>query len=694
MAAQPDAAVPATADVRVRRWFSSLSPGDWLFAVVLLVEACYVLVALGAGVLATAAGSSAALHEDLHIRGVLPTAVGRVAEGIADASHGRWSWPQLALDYGFSVFNLALAGFLLWLRPRDRSARLLALGLMGTAVAFNLNAYTVYEAMDATGWLATAHWLFQLIAVGAYLLALLLFPDGKLVPRWSRPAQLALHAAVGSGLLALVLLIRGTSRTLAIVLVFGLLAPAVGVAAQAYRYRRAPTPVERQQSRLLFWALTPALLLGLYTLTQDVMSSAFFTYAGRDLDLIPVALFRVFQATFAVVPIALFVGILRFRLWNIDRVISRALVYSSLAVFVSLVYVGVVVGVGRAIGLQGDNVVLSIVATGVVAVAFQPAKERARRVVNRLVYGRRVTPYQVLSEFSEHMAESVATEEKLSRTARLLAEGTAATRADVWLVVAGGVRRAASWPESDDAALQLSLVDGQLPQLPWATACVAVRHQEELLGALTITKPANEVVDLTEERLLADLASQTGLLLRNVRLTTELLLRLDELRASRQRLVSAQDQARRQLERNLHDGAQQQLVALKVKLGLARRLAEAGKPVEQLLGQLGDETDDAIDTLRDLARGIYPPLLADQGLAAALRAQANKAPLPVAVEADALGRYPQEVEAAVYFCCLEGLQNVSKYADASSVTIRLGEDGGWLRFSVSDEGGGFYLLFI
>ena len=219
---------------------------------------------------------------------------------------------------------------------------------------------------------------------------------------------------------------------------------------------------------------------------------------------------------------------------------------------------------------------------------------------------------------------------------------------------------------------------------------VEVRHQGELLGALSVTKRGGESLTPVEENLLSHLAHQAGLVLKNVGLTADLQARLVELRASRQRLVGAQDEERRRLERNLHDGAQQHLVALKVKLGLAEMLL--GRDPERAtatLGQLKADADEALETLRDLARGIYPPLLADKGLAVALESQARKATVPVTVDADGIGRYPQEVEAAVYFCCLEAMQNVQKYAQASQATIRLREHDDELRFEIEDDGTGF-----
>jgi signal transduction histidine kinase len=217
-----------------------------------------------------------------------------------------------------------------------------------------------------------------------------------------------------------------------------------------------------------------------------------------------------------------------------------------------------------------------------------------------------------------------------------------------------------------------------------------VRHRGDLLGALSIEKRPGESLRPTEQKLVEDLAAQAGLVLRNAALTEDLLDTIEQLRTSRQRLVTAQDEERRKLERNLHDGAQQQLVALTVKLGLLERLVERdpGQAV-QIAGQLKDDATDALEELRDLARGIYPPLLADQGLVAALESQARKSVVPVSIEAEGVGRYAREAEAAVYFSCLEALQNVAKYASASRATVRLMDGSGTLRFEVADDGVGF-----
>ena len=210
-----------------------------------------------------------------------------------------------------------------------------------------------------------------------------------------------------------------------------------------------------------------------------------------------------------------------------------------------------------------------------------------------------------------------------------------------------------------------------------------VRHQGEQLGAITATMHANDPMDPTKEKLIRELAGQAGLVLRNVRL-------IEELRASRRRLVAAQDAERRRLERNIHDGAQQQLVALQVKQRLVQGMIER-EPAKalELMTQLQVDTTEALDDLRDLARGIYPPLLADQGLGAALESQARKSPVPVSVETDGVERYTQDVEAAVYFCALEALNNLAKYANASRATVALSQTNGTLTFAVADDGVGF-----
>jgi signal transduction histidine kinase len=386
---------------------------------------------------------------------------------------------------------------------------------------------------------------------------------------------------------------------------------------------------------------------------------------------------------------AIGVSMLKYRLYEIDVVINKTLVYGALAAFFTAVYVALVVGVGAAIG-SSRNPFLTLVAAAVIAIAFNPARERAKRLADRLVYGERATPYEVLSEFSERMADTYALDDILPRMARVLSEGTGGT-SEIWLRVGSVLRLVARWPvEPSRSDLELAVIGDDVPPFPEASKATPVLHQGDLLGAITIVKPPNDPLRPAEDKLVDDLAGQAGLVLRNVRLNAELLSRLEELRASRQRLVRAQDEERRKLERNIHDGAQQQLVALSVKLRLLGQLTDHDpEKAKALATELQAESADALENLRDLARGIYPPLLADQGLAAALESQARKAAVPVTVESDGVGRYAQEIEAAVYFCCLEALQNIAKYAEARAAIIRLSNGAETLTFEVADDGRGF-----
>jgi signal transduction histidine kinase len=621
---------------------------------------------------------------------------------------------------GFFVFPflpLAVAGGFLAVRRPDNP--------LGWTMALSFFAYmvgvlcTLLDSLLAFGHSGAAPW----VALGASLwttgfgpagagmcIGLVLFPDGHLPSRWWRwlPWTALALLVIGVGFVVVdpsanLLTIAGPMGNLHLVsplaiagegsfdqVVQGVVQPlgwALSILAliSVFLRLRGADGERRHQIR---WFATGALVTLALVVPGSLLPNSFpHTPSAGQIAVVGVLM----VVGSAAIPIALTVAILRYRLYDIDIVISRALVYGSLAVFITGIYVGIAVGIGELVGSGGKpNLGLSILATAIVAVGFQPARERMQRLANRLVYGRRATPYEVLSQFSSRVAESYAGEEVLARMAGVLQQGTGAEAATVWLKRGGELRPAATHPDDLVGYEPRAMADGVLPELPGASRVVAVMHQGEVLGALSVVKRRGEVLSPLEEKLLSDLAQQAGLVLKNVGLTAQLQARLEELRLSRQRLVSAQDEARRRLERNLHDGAQQHLVALKVKLGLAEMLlARDAEKAKATLRQLKSDADEALETLRDLARGIYPPLLADKGLVAALESQARKATVPVTVEAEGVGRYPQEVEATVYFCCLEALQNVQKYAQASRVSIRLGEDQGTLGFEVSDDGQGF-----
>ena len=550
------------------------------------------------------------------------------------------------------------------------------------------------------GWLS--NWLWVPGVVGALALLPIYFPNGRVPSKRWRPLVWIVCGAAGISLAGFMfspgLITSGSARTFnnpvgiaaldsSVDVFHGLYVLAIlvgvisGAASLVVRYRRGSSD-ERHQVKWFAGAfgLVAVMLAGYASLPDTLGIQTPGWLIGGILCL-----------GLTVIPVAIAVAVLKYHLYDIDVVINRALVYGLLAAFITAVYVAIVVGIGTLVGSGGQpNLALSIVATAVVAVGFQPVRERVQKLANRLVYGKRATPYEVLSRFAENVAETYAGEEVLSRMAQVLADGTGAVRAEVWLRSGDFVRPAAVHPDGVPVEEPVPVREQEMPELPEADRVVPVRHQGELLGALAVTKRQGESLTPIEEKLLTDLALQAGLVLKNVGLTADLLLRLDDLRASRQRLVAAQDTERRRLERNLHDGAQQNLVAIKVKLGLAEMFAASDpQKAQALITEITADAGEALETLRDLARGIYPPLLADQGLAAALSAQARKALLPVQVEAEDIGRYSQDIEAAVYFCCLEAVQNVAKYAQATTVTIRLKRAGEDLQFTVSDDGQGF-----
>jgi signal transduction histidine kinase len=527
-------------------------------------------------------------------------------------------------------------------------------------------------------------------ALGALILIFLLFPDGKVLSRrWRWPARLAiigsLWFAAGTAVDAApvelsprlpkvgnpigIQALAGFSNSPTFLLIVILMVMAM--ASVLLRLRRSRGE-ERQQLKWFAYAA------GVSVAAVSLKIPA----AGLSSTLSNVMFAAAFSLGFAfLVPAAAALAILRYGLYEVDVVINKTLVYFSLAAVITAIYGGIVVGIGAIIGSKG-NVGLSVLATAIVAVAFQPIRDRSRRFANRLVYGTRATPYEVLSEFADRMAGTSSIEDVLPRTARILAEATGAVRADVWLRVGAELHVAGSWPSAPEVE-RIPFHDSELPEVPGASRVAPVRHQGEVLGTLSIQKPPGDPITPAEDKLLADVASQAGLVLRNVGL-------IEDLRASRQRLVAAQDQERRRLERNIHDGAQQQLVALAVKTRLADSLVGRDETkAHEVLAQVQREAQEALENLRELARGIYPPLLADQGLAVALQAQARRAPLPVTVEADGIARYGEDAEAAVYFSVLEGLQNVAKYAGASHAVVRLAHADRALTFEVADDGRGF-----
>jgi signal transduction histidine kinase len=379
------------------------------------------------------------------------------------------------------------------------------------------------------------------------------------------------------------------------------------------------------------------------------------------------------------------------------ELLAGLLVLGGLAAFVLLVFVVVVLGGGALTrDTSSPHLGLSVLATAVVALGFDAVQTRLEHVASRTVHGGQPSPYDAVRRFSGTVSGSYAAEELPSRMARVLADGTGAEWSQVWVVVDDRPRLAATWPPEatrEPAGPESDPHDGASP----GRRSLPVRHRGELLGVLVIQERDQTPLTTVEERLFAGLADQAGLVLRGARLRAELAkraeelsARADELRASRQRLVDVQDDRRRLLERDIHDGAQQHLVALAVNLRLAQTLVGRApdRAAEILAAQQGAATD-AIATLDRLARGIYPPRLEEEGLVAALRSAVATSPVPVEVTAADVGRYAAHVEAAAYFSCLEAVQNAAKHADATHIRVALSGANGSLTATVEDDGTGF-----
>lgn len=609
------------------------------------------------------------------------------------------------------VVMFAVVGVLIASRRPENSLGWLLLGSgVANGLSYLAGAYAewaIYAGGDAPGGEAIAAFLgwtwIPLVALPATFLPLL-FPDGHLPsPRWRWFAWLLAIGMIAASI-GIVFTpgeiegFTGVDNPIAVpgleVLTVGLVVIPIGVigavASLVFRFRRAQAD-ERQQIK---WVAAAAAVMGV-TYTAALLAtwiSASGWDAGSDTPGWIQALQTASIAVFALIPLAMGVAILRYHLYDLGLVVRKTLLVAMLALFVTAVYVVIVTGVGAAVGATGSPV-LSAVAAATVALAFQPARRAATRLADRMVYGDRATPYELLSEFSDRVGGTYDAESVLPRMARIVGGGIGADRTEVWVRTGDELRVAASWP-SDEHVLHIERVplpdDGASLAIPGAGPVYRIEDRGEFLGALAVAMPANDPMDPARDALVRDLAGQAGLIMRNVRLAADLQARLDDLRAAQRRLVAAQDEERRRLERNIHDGAQQQLVALQVRLRLAAQLVDRDPArASAMIIDLQAEAGSALDDLRDLARGIYPPLLADQGLAAALDAQARRAPFPVTVHADGVERLPRAIEAAVYFSALEALQNTAKYADADRAWVTLERDGDVLRFAVGDDGKGF-----
>jgi signal transduction histidine kinase len=552
-----------------------------------------------------------------------------------------------------------------------------------------------------TAQLAAAFWTplapLVLAAWFGYACAL---PDGQV---WVGVRRvLAASATAGAAVWAALLAVKDDTASEPAFIAVALVVCVGGTAVVLTRCRKA----NDEQRRALQWLASAAVLVA-------GLCIAFFA--------LHLMVASWLAASFVVVPIG---QLLAVRVPG-SRAPAIALVQSigvaGIAVLVSLVYVVIVAGInGTPKGSERGVLVAGLAAAIVVAVLALPVRERLVTMASALVGDRTQSTEEVVKTFGARMSRAVPMDELLLQLVETLRASVAGAGAEIWTGPDGVLTRTVSLPDAghDRIALgsreQVIIGQARIGGPGWATVwlpsllrpqdgdirVVPIAHLGELLGLIVVRRFRDDpAFSEDEERPLVELARQLGLALHNVRLDSalqaslaELAERNEELQASRLRIVSAADASRRAIERNLHDGAQQHLVALAVKLGLARQIAEAGETdsVLTLLTELRADVQTTITELRELAHGIYPPLLRDRGLGEALRTAATRSTLPCTVDVDLPSRFPEAVETAAYFCCLEAMQNAGKYAgEGATIVVRVRNEPAGLCLELADDGIGF-----
>lgn len=584
----------------------------------------------------------------------------------------------LALTYA----GVGLYVLLATARPGQRMGRLfVGLGVMSAVMYFGRQVGLHSPALPGGAWLAwVSIWLVPLSMATASV-AIMVFPTGEhLSWRWRAASRAMVGVAILVALASALWPIEDDWRSSRLGFPFDVdgqdLARAIGlplmlscyfgfqlmwVAAVVIRLRRAGSD-EVRQLRWFVSAVAVSLLLQL--VGQLVW----------DTPLLGLL-------TLPLVPLAAGVAIVRYRLYDIDPIIDKALVGGAMVLLVFVGYVSLVVVAGALLPLSDR--LLALAATAVVAVVFEPVRRRAQGVADRLVYGRRATPYETLSRLSAQLSRN--DEGLLEGLAATIAGGVGASEVVVWLGDAGGMEAVAAWPGRPPAGSR------SLAELGGRRELVRpVSHDGVVAGALVLTTAPGARLTPDEDQLLDDLVAQTGLVIDHRARLEQVARQAAELQAAARRIVSAEDSARRRIERDLHDGAQQRLVSLGMELGaLVEQAAATGDPAlvrqaEHARRQLLEATAE----LREMARGVHPAVLTQDGLEAALANLADRSPLLVRLDVALDRRPPAEVGATAYFLVSEALTNAVRHADASVVEVDVRQDGDRLAVEVRDDGTG------
>ncbi len=571
----------------------------------------------------------------------------------------------IAVDLIFAATSFAVGVLVFWRKSDERMALFLALVLVtlgGAALAQSPDAFA-----DEPATLRLVVTFVSFLGNTSVVLFFYLFPDGRFVPRWTRALAVVFVTGQVDEFFFPSSLLPDIPDPLNAAAVLGFLASIVY--AQVYRYRRVSGPVERQQTKWIVFGIT-ATVVG--TQGADILLSPLSSQL-----LIGLAGHTVYSLSLLFIPLSIGIAILRHHLFDIDLVINRALVYGVLTASVVLLYVLVVGGLGAVLQVQG-SLIVSLIATGLAAVMFQPLRDRLQRGVNRLMYGERDDPYAVLSRLGSRLESTPAHDAVLPAVARTVQEALKLPYAEIQLKRKEGFETAAAAGNPGENALRLPLVYGG-----------------ETVGQLVLGPRAGEEgFSDAERRLLEDLAHQIGASAHAALMTDEALRLSADLQRSRERLVEAREEERRRLRLDLHDGLGPQLSSQALTIDAVRKLMRRDPDAaEDLLLDLKADAQDAVTDIRRLVYGLRPPALDDLGLLGALRetaAQYGAKGLIVSVEGpEKLPPLSAAVEVAAYRIAQEALNNVARHAGARTCTVYFAiEETGLLCLEVRDDGRG------
>lgn len=656
-------ALPRRASTRLRGRYLLLARTVWVAVAVLTVVCIVVSVPVEFAQLRSVCTTGACQPT------ALTPANARELEAMG-LSVGFYAAYQVAVDLIFAATSFAVGVLIFWRKSDERMALFVALALVtfgSMAFVYNLEDLYAVESAYPALW-----WLFALVTFLGNIFPVLffyVFPDGRFVPRWTLVVALSLvvlgvcfHFFPDSSLTGWLASPSGLVLSVSFV--------ASAVFAQLYRYLRVSDPVQRQQTKWVVFGATMAMVV-----SQGVMTV--FPLQDRTHVILTLMAYTVLYLSLLLIPFSIGVAILRYNLWDIDVVINRTLVYGTLTASVVLLYVLVVGGLGALLQLRG-NLIVSLVATGLAAVIFQPLRDRLQRAANRLMYGERDDPYAVLSRLGSRLESTPAHDAVLPAVTRTVQEALKLPYAEIQLRRDDGFETAAATGNPGENALRLPLVYGG-----------------ETVGRLVLGPRAGEegFAD-AERRLLEDLAHQIGASAHDALMTDEALRLSADLQRSRERLVEAREEERRRLRRDLHDGLGPQLSSQALTIDAVRKLMRRDPDAaEELLLDLKADAQAAVTDIRRLVYGLRPPALDDLGLLGALRETAEQhAGWGLSVSVEAPGKLPPlsaAVEVAAYRIAQEALTNVVRHAAADACTVSLAiDEGSVLCLEVRDDGRG------